>query len=312
MRVLVTGGAGFIGSALADALLERGDHVVVMDDLSNGSTDRVPHAAKFVEGDVRDHALLATTLEGVEVVFHQAALRSVSRSLDEPAVVHDVNATGTLAVLGEARTAGARRLVYASSSSVYGGVEDGLSREDMPPNPLSPYAVSKLTGEYYCAVWARLGWLETVSLRYFNVFGPGQRADSQYAAVFPSLISTLLAGQTPEIHWDGQQSRDFTFIDDIVAANLLAAEKAPGQGEVINTAGGSPHTIAEVFQTISQALGVEVEPRYVTKREGDIRHSRADATKARELLGWVPRVPWDDAIARTVEWFSAGTGMRGK
>lgn len=310
MRYLVTGGAGFIGSAIARALLARGDEVAVMDDLSNSSEDRVPQGASFVRADIGDSDSVGKAAKGADVVFHQAALRSVPRSLDEPVVVHEVNATGTLKVLQAARDAGVRRVVYASSSSVYGGAHEGSSQEDQSPKPLSPYAVSKLVGEYYCSVWAGLGWMETVSLRYFNVFGPGQRADSKYAAVFPAFISALVEGQMPEIDWDGDQSRDFTFIDDIVEANLLAADKAPGQGEIINTAGGTPHTINEVFHAIRRVIGVESEPRYAPKRPGDVRHSRADTARAWDLLGWEPRVSWNDAIERTVAWFAPEHSLR--
>lgn len=312
MRVLITGGAGFIGGALSARLVDRGDEVVVVDDLSNGSIDRVPEGAHFVRADVvRDRSELASACDGVEVVFHEAALRSVPRSIDEPLLVHDVNATGTLAVLETARAAGVRRMVYASSSSVYGGVDASVSEESMPPRPLSPYAVSKLVGEYYCRVWAEMGWLETVSLRYFNVFGPGQRADSKYAAVFPAFISALIERRPPEIHWDGEQSRDFTFIDDVVDVNLLAAEKAPGRGEVFNAAGGKPRSINEVARSIRRALGVDIEALSLPKREGDIRHSRADTSKVREILGWEPRTNWEEAIDRTVQWFMDAPSLRG-
>lgn len=305
MRSVVTGGAGFIGSAIAHKLAERGDEVVVVDDLSSGDRAAVPEGAQLVEVDIRDGDALQKAFAGAEVVWHQAALRSVPRSLDEPKVVHDVNATGTLNVLLAAERSGANRVIYASSSSVYGGALEGMSREDMAPNPLSPYAVSKLTGEYYCRVWSSLERIETVSLRYFNVFGPGQKADSKYAAVFPAFISALQEGRAPEIQWDGEQSRDFTFIDDVVAANLAAADAESPGGRVLNVAGGEPRTVNQIYADISAELGVDLEPVRGAKREGDIRHSYADPTEARELLGWKSQTSWDEAVKKTVAWFVA-------
>ena len=304
MRSAVTGGAGFIGGAVVEALLARGDEVVVVDDLSGGSRDRVPDAAEFVHGDIRDLSVLTAAFEGADVVFHQAALRSVPRSLAEPVLVHEVNATGTLNVLIAAERAGVRRVVYASSSSVYGGASEGPTNEDLPPRPLSPYAVSKLTGEYYCRVWSELGKVSAVALRYFNVFGPGQPADSQYAAVFPSFISLLRADEAPEIHWDGEQSRDFTYIDDVVRANLLAGEAPEASGRVINVAGGEPRTVNAVFEAIARVLGKDIEPRRLPRREGDIRHSHADANRAFELLGWKAESDWETSVASTVAWFA--------
>lgn len=303
MRVVVTGGAGFIGSSLAAALVARGDEVVVFDDLSAGSEEAVPAGAELVVGDIRRPDDLSSGFAGAEVVFHQAALRSVPRSLDEPCVVHETNATGTLNVLLAAEAAGARKVVYASSSSVYGGATDGMSREDMPTNPLSPYAVSKLTGELYCSVWATLGRLATVSLRYFNVFGPGQSAESKYAAVFPAFIASLIAGEAPEIHWDGEQSRDFSFIDDVVRANVLAAEG--GGSGVVNIAGGTPRSINSVFEDVSRVLDVNIKPRRLPKRTGDIRHSHADVSRAAELIGWKPEADWDRSVEKAVSWFQA-------
>ncbi|MGH2808410.1 MAG: NAD-dependent epimerase/dehydratase family protein [Actinomycetota bacterium] len=304
MRALVTGGAGFIGSSIARKLLERGDEVVILDNLMGGFRESVPDGAEFIEGDLRDPADLERAVAAAEVVFHEAAIRSVPRSLDEPSLVHDSNVTGTLNLLIAAEEAGARRLVYASSSSLYGGAFEGPSREDMTPNPLSPYAVSKLAGEHYCRVWSSLGRLPTVCLRYFNVFGPGQSPESKYAAVFPAFISALKHDEAPDIHGDGEQSRDFTFIDDVVRANLLAAEAAGAEGAVMNVAGGRPRTVNEVFRSISGALGKDLEPRHVAPREGDIRHSHADAARVRELLGWHVESDWATAVKQTVEWFA--------
>lgn len=298
MKAVVTGGAGFIGSAIAGALVSRGDDVVVYDDLSNGAKESVPVGARLEIGDIRDLDTTQKVFEDAEVIFHQAALRSVPRSLDEPLVVHETNATGTLKVLLAAEKAGARKVIYASSSSVYGGVLEGMSQEDMPVRPLSPYAVSKLTGEQYCSVWASLGRVQTISLRYFNVFGPGQRADSKYAAVFPAFISALARGEPPTIHWDGEQSRDFTFIDDVVSANLLAA--STDRIGTVNIAGGTPRTVNEVFESVSSVLSVEIAPDRVPQRAGDVRHSHADIRRASDLLGWEPRTSWDIAVRDTV------------
>ncbi len=305
MRSLVTGGAGFIGSAIARALIDRGDDVVVLDNFLSGSKAAVPSGADVVEGDVRDLETVKSASEGAEVVFHQAAVRSVPRSIDEPVLVHESNVTGTLNVLVAAEAAGVRRVVYASSSSVYGGAGDGATSEDLAPNPLSPYAVSKLAAEYYCRVWAGLNKVSTVCLRYFNVFGPGQRADSRYAAVFPAFIAALSQGSAPDIHWDGEQSRDFTFISDVVRANLLAADNPAAHGGVINVAPGEPRTINDVFRSISASLGTQIEPTRTAPRAGDIRSSYADNTLARELLGWRPEAGWNESIQTTIEWFQA-------
>jgi nucleoside-diphosphate-sugar epimerase len=304
VKSVVTGGAGFIGGALARRLIGDGHEVVVFDNLINSPRDQVPDGVEFVEGDVRDLDVLTVACQGADVVFHQAAIRSVPRSLDEPVLVHECNATGSLNVLMAAAATDVRRVVYASSSSVYGGASSRASRETDPPAPLSPYAVSKLTGEMYMRVWALLGRVSTVSLRYFNVFGPGQRADSKYSAVFPAFISSLSEGSAPVIHWDGEQSRDFTFIDDVVDANIAAASAAlKVDGPVLNVAGGRPRTVNEVFDAIAADLGSSIPPRRVPKREGDIRHSAADPTLVGEILQWSPRREWDDAVRQTVRWF---------
>ena len=305
MRALVTGGAGFIGSAIARELVARGDRVRVLDNFLNGSRSAVPDGVELVEGDLRSPEDLRAACRGVEVVFHQAAVRSVPRSVDEPVLVEECNSLGTVQLLDAAAGAGVRRLVYASSSSVYGDVGEDLNREDRAPDPQSPYAVSKLAGEHYCRVWTRLGRLSTVSLRYFNVFGPGQAADSKYAAVFPAFCSALVAGRAPEVHWDGEQSRDFTFIDDVVRANLLAAEAgADADGEVVNIAGGRPRTVNEVLAAVSGAVGRWIDPEHLPRRAGDVRRTHADISRARRLLGWEPRAEWESSVRATVAWFA--------
>jgi nucleoside-diphosphate-sugar epimerase len=308
MRALVTGGGGFIGSAIGQELVRRGHEVRVLDNFLSGFREAVPPGADLVEGDLRDLDVVRRAVEGTEVVFHEGAVRSVPRSVDEPVLVEETNVLGTLHVVLAAAEAGVRRVVYASSSSVYGDVGESVNREDLTPDPLSPYAASKLAGEVYCRVWTRLKDLSTVSLRYFNVFGPGQSLESKYAAVFPAFCSALVAGHAPEVHWDGEQSRDFTYIDDVVRANLLAAE-ADGRvdGAVINVAGGRPKTVNEVLRAVSQALGRWVEPARAPRRAGDVRRTHADIARARDLLGWTPLSDWDQAVHSTVRWFAEGT-----
>ncbi|HEU5002999.1 MAG TPA: NAD-dependent epimerase/dehydratase family protein [Actinomycetota bacterium] len=306
--VLVTGGAGFIGSSIARAALAQGIGVRVFDNLTTGHRENIPDGAEFAFGDLRDPEAVRTACVGVDVVYHQAALRSVARSVDEPLPTEETNVTGTLHLLEAAEAAGVRRVVYASSSSAYGETTGGVNREDATPNPMSPYAVSKLTAEYYCRVWTRIKGLSTVSLRYFNVFGPGQRPDSQYAALFPALISALVQGRAPEIHWDGEQSRDFTFIDDVVRANLLAgAAGTQADGAVCNIGAGRPKTVNETLAAVSEALGVWIDPQRLPKRQGDVRSSLADISRARDVLGWEPEASWSEAVGATVRWFTEGT-----
>ena len=300
IRALVTGGAGFIGSAIARRLLERGDQVRVLDSLITNDESGVPEGAEFLRTDLRDRPALDDACAGIDVIFHQAAIRSVPRSVDDPWLAHDCNVNGTLNLLMAAEKAGVGRLIYASSSSAYGDVGDAINVETMAPAPRSPYAVSKLSGEYYCKAWAILGKLPTLSLRYFNVFGPGQRPDSKYSAVFPAFISALLAGEAPEVHGDGLQARDFTYIDDVVNANLAAASADVADGTVMNVAAGRPKTVLDVLDSVSKELGIWKEPNFVPRRAGDIMSSRADIARAREMLSWEPRADWDQAVKATV------------
>ncbi|MGH2728550.1 MAG: SDR family oxidoreductase [Actinomycetota bacterium] len=304
MNALVTGGAGFIGSAIARALLERGWTVRVFDNLLTGFEENIPDGAAFVQGDLRDLDAVREACAGAEVVFHQAALRSVPRSVDDPLLSESCNVAGTVNLLVGAEQAGVRRVVYASSSSVYGDVAEGRQQEDMTPSPLSPYAVSKLAAEQYCRVWTHLKGLSTVSLRYFNVFGPGQRPESRYAAVFPAFIAALVADRAPEVHWDGEQSRDFSYIDDVVRANIAAATAGPeADGAVINVAGGEPKTVNEVLKAVSDSVGRWIEPERTPKRAGDIRRTHADISRAKRLIGWEPGAAWEPSVAATVAWF---------
>ena len=302
MRALVTGGAGFIGSNIARRLLERGDEVTVLDNMFGGREEAVPEGASFVRGDLRDAELLEDVCD-VDVIFHQAAVKSVPRSLDEPLLTHDSNVNGTVNLLLAAEKHSVTRLVYASSSSVYGDVGDQRNVETMAPNPRSPYAASKLTGEYYCKVWSDLGRLPTTVLRYFNVFGPGQHPESKYSAVFPAFISALSEGRAPEVFGDGKQARDFTFIDDVVEANLLAASSAEAEGALLNVASGNPRSVNDVLHSVADELGTWIEPRHSPERPGEIRNSYADISRARELLSWEPRVDWSEAVKKTVDWF---------
>jgi UDP-glucose 4-epimerase len=305
MRVLVTGGAGFIGSALASALVAQGRTVRVLDNLSTGFEENLPSGVEYLRGDLRDLDIVKESCRGVEILFHQGAIRSVARSVDNPSLTQACNVEGTLNVLMAAEAAGVRRVVYASSSSVYGDVDGQVNREDLPPDPISPYAASKLAGEYYCRVWTRLKGLSTVSLRYFNVFGPGQHPESKYAAVFPAFVAALTEGRAPEIHWDGEQSRDFTYIDDVVRANILAAEADDRiSGAVVNIGGGRSKSVNDVLAAISHALdGKWIDPVHRPKRVGDVRHTKSDISLARQLLNWRPEVSWESAVRQTVDWF---------
>ena len=305
MNVLVTGGAGFIGSHVSEALLADGHAVRVLDDLSTGYPENVPDGADLFEGDVADDALVRRAMAGVDVVFHHAAHRAVLRSVEHPLATDRANTHGTLTVLKAALDAGARRVVYASSSSVYGGAEQLPTPESVPCTPRSPYAVTKLTGELYCRVFAELYGLETVALRYFNVYGPRQRPDSAYAAVIPLFIEALRTRTSPVVHGDGHQSRDFTYIDDVVAANRAAASARADRcsGKAYNIAGGRAYSLLELLDLLGAILQVEPEPIHAAVRPGDVRHTRADITAAREDLGHRPAVTFEEGLGRTVRWF---------
>jgi UDP-glucose 4-epimerase len=304
MKALVTGGAGFIGSHIVDALVGRDDEVVVLDDLETGFRDNVHPAARLVLGSVADADAVSDAMAGCEVVFHQAAHKAVLRSVEHPIPTDTVNTHGTLLVLQTARELGVRRFVHASSSSVYGGAAPLPTPEDAALRPRSPYAVSKLAAEEYCRVFAELYGLETVALRYFNVYGPRQRPDATYAAVIPLFVDALLNGRAPLVHGDGLQSRDFTFVSDVVDANLAAA-RAPADacgGRVYNIAAGNESTLLDILRVLGELLGVEAAPEFIDPRPGDVRHSRADARAAARDLGFRAAVALDAGLRRTVDW----------
>lgn len=303
METLVTGGAGFIGSHIARALVRTGARVCVLDDFSSGraaNLDGIAGEIEVIDGNLRDAATVARAVAGTEVVYHQGAVPSVPRSVADPRTTLDVGITGTLNVLLAARDAGARRVVFASSSSVYGDTPVMPKREDMTPKPLSPYAISKLSAEQLCGVFTRLYGLETVALRYFNVFGPNQDPASPYAAVIPKFIAAVASGERPVIFGDGEQSRDFTYIDNVVDANLRAASAPDAAGQVFNIASGRAITVNRMLELVGELLGKPAEATYADPRPGDIKDSLADISAAHEVLGYEPRVSFEDGLARTV------------
>jgi len=306
-KYLVTGVAGFIGRSIAAALLERGESVRGLDSFITGKRANLVglEAMEFIEGDLADPAACATACAGVEIVFHEAALASVPRSVADPVStnVNCVDATRNLLVA--ARASGVRRVIYAGSSSVYGDTPTLPKHEEMPPNPISPYAVAKMAGEYYLQSFTRVYGLETVTLRYFNVFGPYQDPTSQYSGVLAVFCRKMLAGEQPTIHGDGEQSRDFTYIQNVVHANLLAAA-APAEkvsGQRMNVATGAAVTLNQTFEILRGLTGYSGKPAYGEPRSGDIRHSLADIGLARQLLGYEPQVDFNEGLRRTVEWY---------
>ncbi len=301
---LVTGGAGFIGSHIVEALVRRGDRVRVLDNLSTGhraNVDRFGDAVEFIEGDLIDADDVARAVAGVEVVFHEAALASVPRSVDHPLDTNAACVTGTVTLLDAARHAGVRRVVYAGSSSTYGDQPTPAKHERLLPMPISPYAAAKTAGELYCQAFTATYGFETVTLRYFNVFGPRQDPNSQYAAVIPKFITEMLAGRRPTIFGDGKQSRDFTYIDNIVHGNLLAADAPGAVGQVINVACGESFNLLELVAGINRALGTDFEPEFAPARVGDVRESLADISAARQLLKYEPTVGFDEGLKRTAD-----------
>ena len=305
--VLVTGGAGFVGSHIAATLAGRGARVRVIDDLSTGHAENLEEIGgniDFVRGSLNDEAMLRHALEGVELVYHEAAIPSVPRSVENPRETHRACVEATFSLLLAARDSGVRRVVYAASSSAYGDQPTLPKVETMPPDPLSPYAAAKLIGEHYCQVFTRTYGLETVCLRYFNVFGPRQDPSSTYSGVISRFIDALSTGQTPVIYGDGEQSRDFTYVANVVDANARAAETTRGIGQVINVANGERITLNELLDKLKQITGnTDVQTEYREVRVGDVKHSLADITRAREFLGYEPRVGLEEGLRHTIDWW---------
>ena len=303
---LVTGGAGFIGSHIVDKLVQLGEKVRVLDNFVTGKKENLSKSINKIElinGDIRDRKKLQVALKGVDFVLHQAALRSVPRSVDDPISTNDVNITGTLLLLEQSRKCKVQRVVYAASSSAYGDSPELPKKETQLPAPVSPYAVSKLAGEYYCSMYNKLYGLETISLRYFNVFGPRQDPASEYAAVVPKFIELALKGKTLEIHSDGLQSRDFSYIDNVVSANLLAVKSKKGIGEVFNIACGEKWTILDIAETIGRIIDKKLKYHHTQTRKGDVRHTLADISKAKKMLGYKPITNFEEGMRKTVEYF---------
>ncbi|WP_020617527.1 SDR family oxidoreductase [Paenibacillus daejeonensis] len=311
-KIVVTGGGGFIGSHLVRALLSQGKRVTVLDNFSTGhpgNLSEVQADCEIIEGDIRDYATVHKAVRGATAVLHQAALPSVPRSIRDPLSSNEVNITGTLHVLQASAAAGVERLVFAGSSSVYGN-QPGLPRvETMRTAPASPYALNKLAGETYARLYAELFGLETVTLRYFNVFGPRQNPDSEYAAVIPKFIRAMLSGQSPHIHGDGRQSRDFTYIDNVIEANLLALKAPLLRGEAANIGGGGSVALADIVDRINGMLGLQIEPVHGPDRQGDVKHSHADIGLAERLLGYRPVVAFDEGLKRTLGWYQENKGV---
>lgn len=306
-KYLVTGGAGFIGSNLVDELLKRGHQVRVLDDLSTGKRENLaPVAGKieFMEGSICDKAAVKKAVAGIDYVLHVAAVRAVLRSVDNPEETNTVNISGTLNVLMAARDAKVKRLVFTSSSSIYGDTDQFPLKETETPNPQSPYAASKIMGEYYSKIFAGLYGLETVCLRYFNVFGPRQNPESVYSAVIPIFIDCLLKGISPEIHWDGKQSRDFTYVDNVVLGNILATETPGVSGEVFNIACQEEYSVLDIFNHLKEILKINnVGPTFKPKRAGDVRRTFADISKSVKLLNFKPQTRFRPGLEKTVKWF---------
>lgn len=306
MKYLVTGGAGFIGSHIVEGLLKKGGEVTVLDNFETGNrknlVDFLPDI-EMIEGDIRDEGTVKSAMKGIDVVFHQAAVPSVPRSIREPLYTHDVNVNGTLTLLLGARIERVSRFVFASSSSIYGDTPTLPKTEDMAPSPLSPYAVQKLMGEYYVRVFYQAYSLPTVALRYFNVFGPRQDPNSEYAAVIPKFIDRILDKKPPVIYGDGTQSRDFTYIQNVVDANILASENGRCLGEVLNISTGIRFEIENVAERIGEVLGFDTSPIHDPPRDGDIKHSLGDISRAKKLLGYDVRVGFNEGLAATVKWY---------
>lgn len=306
-KYLVTGGGGFIGSNIVGELLQRGEEVRILDNFSTGRRENIAEFSgkiEVIEGDVRDLKTVEEAVNGVDFVFHQAALPSVQRSILNPLTTNEVNITGTLNLLLASKETKVRRFVYASSSSVYGNSANLPKSEDMSPHPLSPYAISKLAGERYCQAFYDIYGLETICLRYFNVFGPKQDPFSEYSAVIPKFIKALAQKRRPDIYGDGEQTRDFTYVHNVVMANLLASTAEGVAGEVINIACGERFSLNQMLKYLQGVFNLDIDPVYSGPRPGEVRDSLADVTKARKLLGYEPQTSFFEGLNKTVQWFT--------
>src|SRR3989338_7208704 len=305
-KYLVTGGAGFIGSNIVEELVKRNQKVRVLDNFITGKKENLKHFLKdieLIEGDIRNIADVKKSVKGVDYILHQAALRSVPKSVDNPSLTNEINVNGTLNILIAAKEAGVKRVVYASSSSVYGDCKIFPEKEDFIPRPISPYAVSKLAGEYYGYTFTKTFALEVVSLRYFNVFGPRQNPESKYSAVIPAFISRMLSNKPPIVEGDGRQSRNFTYVENVVLANLAAAKARNAAGEIFNVACNESYSVLDIIKYLDKFLGTHTKLEYVKARMGDVRKTIADITKMKRLLGVRPKVHFEDGLKRTLDWF---------
>jgi UDP-N-acetylglucosamine/UDP-N-acetyl-alpha-D-glucosaminouronate 4-epimerase len=303
---LVTGGAGFIGSHIAEALVARGDRVRVLDNLCTGHLSNlatIKDRIEFIQADVADPVEVAKAVRGVDCIFHNAALASVPRSVERPLDTNASCVTGTLNLLDQAQKAGVRRLIYAGSSSAYGDQPTSSKRETDLPAPLSPYGAAKLAAEFYCQAFTHTHGFETVTIRYFNVFGPRQDPNSQYSAVIPLFITAMLAGRQPTVYGDGGQSRDFTYVANVVHGNLLAADAPHVAGKVLNVANGRNTTLLELLAALNSFLGTKIEPIFAPARVGDVRESLADISRARQLLGYEPKVDFEAGLRRSIDYY---------
>ncbi len=315
MTYLVTGGAGFIGSHLAGGLVALGKKVRILDNFSSGKRENIAALAgriEVVEGDIRDVGVVQEAMSGVRYVSHQAALRSVPKSMSRPLEYHDVNVSGVLNVLTAARDRGVRRVVFASSSSVYGNTQQFPQSEGQESFPISPYALTKKMGEDYCRLFADVYGVSTISLRYFNVYGPQQSLEDDYAVVVPKFITSLLNGETPPIYGDGLQSRDFTYVSDVVAANLAALHSDKGMGCAYNVANGKSHSVLDLLKVLCAKLGITVEPKFLPPRPGDVRKTHADVHAIANDLGWRAGLGFEEGLAQTVAWFKERHSGKGK
>jgi len=305
-KILVTGGAGFIGSHIVDRLIAEGVSVVVLDNLCSGRIENITRhkeKLKFIQKDLRDDSALDEALEGIDLISHQAALRSVPKSMKKPLEYHDVNVTASLKLFLKAREKGIKRIVIASSSSIYGERFDFPEKESDYPKPISPYAATKLIDEHYAYLFSKQFSLGVVALRYFNVYGPRQSLDDEYAVVIPKFITCLLEGKNPPIYGDGEQERDFTYVENVVEANILALTKPGIEGEVFNIGNGAPNSVNGLLKSLNKIMNKNISATYLPLRAGDVRKTQSDISKAAKLLGWQPEIGFEQGLTKTVEWF---------